>query len=96
MVCPVGFFVPTKTANVPFLVYQSYVFVVHKFAFPTLILRTGTNKVRDLISGGRSRGVAHSTPTDQKPSIALIFCPVICWRLASKRKAYRGQVGYSY
>ncbi len=24
-VCPVGFFAPTKTANVPFLVYQSYI-----------------------------------------------------------------------
>jgi hypothetical protein len=23
-VCPVGFFAPAKTANVPFLVYQSY------------------------------------------------------------------------
>ncbi len=42
-------------------------------AVPEFILRTGTNVVRDSISGGGSRGMAHSTPTDQKPSIAPIF-----------------------
>jgi hypothetical protein len=48
-------------------------FVTCKFPFPKLILRAVTNKARDSISGGRSRKVAQSTPTDQKLSIAPIF-----------------------
>ncbi len=46
--------------------------MTHKFASPKIILRADTNEVRDLISGC-GRGVAHSTPTDQKLCIAPIF-----------------------
>jgi hypothetical protein len=50
-----------------------YMFVMHKFVIPKLMLRAGTNEVCDSISGGGSRGAAHSSPTNQKPSIAPIF-----------------------
>ncbi len=40
---------------------------------PELILCACANVVSDSISGGGSGEVAHSTPTDQKPSIAPIF-----------------------
>jgi hypothetical protein len=43
------------------------------FLFPKLIFCAGINEFCDLISGSRSKGMAHSTPTNQKPSIAPIF-----------------------
>jgi hypothetical protein len=42
-------------------------------AVPELILRAFTNVVLDSICVGGSWGVAHCTPTNQKPSIAPIF-----------------------
>ncbi len=70
-----------------------YVFVMHKFMFPKLILGAGTNKVCDLISGGRNRRVAHSTPTDQKPSIGPIFVHLSAGAQHPKEKPARGGWG---
>ncbi len=49
------------------------VFVMYKIESPKLTLCACTNVICDSIFGGGTRGVAHNIPTNQNPSIALIF-----------------------
>jgi hypothetical protein len=58
---------------------------------PKLILHICTNVVSDLVSGGRSGGGAHSTPTDHKPSIAPIFVHSYAGIRRPKEKPARGR-----
>jgi hypothetical protein len=58
---------------------------MQKSPFPKLSLRVGTNKVRDSILGHGSRGLAHSTPTNQKTKHCSHLCPLIHWHPASKK-----------
>ncbi len=62
---------------------------------PKLILWAYTNVVCDSLFCGGSGGMAHSTPTDQKPSIVPIFVHSSAGIRHPKRKACRGRVGYS-
>jgi hypothetical protein len=62
---------------------------------PKLILRTDTNVVGGSLFCGGSGGVAHSTPTDQKPSIVPIFVHSSAGVRHPKRKACQGRVKYS-